>query len=507
MSSSSALQLSTILGPIVSAPNPTTTAIAVPTPQVILDRSNFMLWRSLTVPNFAGAGLHGHLDGTAAPPEKTITQGTGDAATSVTNPEYATWWTRDQRVLGLLLGSIGPDIAQQMIGKSTAASVWAAIHTMFGAQTRANVRHIRRQFQALRRTDSAGVYMDQVKVLADQMAAAGAKLSDEEIIDQMLTGLGPEFNPVAASMLRDTEEVSLTSFYSHVLSYEGLRAQQSQAPEEWVTSANAASRFGSYNNPSQPRSYYPPSNQGTGGRPPAPYTQQGQGSGSRPNSGGGGDRRQYDGSNRTGGNDSRNNDYNRNGGNGRNGNGRGKNRPRCQICYYWGHEARECRNRFNPEFQPRSANAASTSSSDVPPPWLMDSGATEHLTSQLERLQVHDRYDGKDQVQVANGAVLDRRESDLRFLADGETEEESDGSLLLRRLHPEEEEEKEEEEEEDDTSSDEPPAKRLSPTGNLGDRRPTAGTREDEDNEGPPAAAETTTSPPVAARDEGSDGP
>jgi hypothetical protein len=112
MSSSSALQLSTILGPTVSAPNPITTAIAVPTPQVILDRSNFMLWRSLTVPNFAGAGLHGHLDGTAAPPEKTITQGTGDAATSVTNPEYATWWTRDQRVLGLLLGSIGPDIAQ-----------------------------------------------------------------------------------------------------------------------------------------------------------------------------------------------------------------------------------------------------------------------------------------------------------------------------------------------------------------------------------------------------------
>ena len=36
----------------------------------------------------------------------------------------------------------------------------------------------------------------------------------------------------------------------------------------------------------------------------------------------------------------------------------------------------------------------------------MDSGATDHLTSDLERLHVHARYGGKDQVQVANGAGL-----------------------------------------------------------------------------------------------------
>ena len=36
----------------------------------------------------------------------------------------------------------------------------------------------------------------------------------------------------------------------------------------------------------------------------------------------------------------------------------------------------------------------------------MDTGATDHFTNQLERLHVHDRYGGKDQVQVANGAGL-----------------------------------------------------------------------------------------------------
>lgn len=36
----------------------------------------------------------------------------------------------------------------------------------------------------------------------------------------------------------------------------------------------------------------------------------------------------------------------------------------------------------------------------------MDSGATDHLTSDLERLQVRERYGGQDQVQVANGSGL-----------------------------------------------------------------------------------------------------
>jgi hypothetical protein len=56
-------------------------------------------------------------------------------------------------------------------------------------------------------------------------------------------------------------------FYSHVLSYEALRAQQAQAPDEWVSLVNAASRPGSFSTSGQVRPYYPLANQGTGGRP------------------------------------------------------------------------------------------------------------------------------------------------------------------------------------------------------------------------------------------------
>jgi histone deacetylase 1/2 len=110
-----------------------------------------MMWKGLTVPTLAGAGLHSHLDGTAAAPTQTIKEGTSDAAVDIPNPEYSRWWVTDQRVLSFLLGSMEPVITCQLIGCTSAMDVWAAVHRLYSAQSRANVHHVRRQLQSLRK--------------------------------------------------------------------------------------------------------------------------------------------------------------------------------------------------------------------------------------------------------------------------------------------------------------------------------------------------------------------
>jgi hypothetical protein len=107
-------------------------------------------------------------------------------------------------------------------------------------------------------------------------------------------------------------------------------------------------------------------------------------------------------------------------------------------------------------------------------------------------------------------------ESDLRFLADGETEEESDDNRFSWDDFSSFEEE-EEEEEEDDTSSDEPPAKRFCPwPGNLSDfDSDDDADEEDEDNEGPAGGRGSSDDESAGSSadsgddgdDEGSDGP
>jgi hypothetical protein len=80
---------------IISVPN-ASTIVGLSTSSSVsvrLDAHNFMLWKGL--PALAGAGLHGHLDGTAAAPATTIKEGTGDAAVDVPNPKYSHWWVTD----------------------------------------------------------------------------------------------------------------------------------------------------------------------------------------------------------------------------------------------------------------------------------------------------------------------------------------------------------------------------------------------------------------------------
>lgn len=137
---------------------------------------------------------------------------------------------------------------------------------MHGAQSRANIRHIRRLLQGTRKEEmSAAAYMHKMKGFADAMAAAGALVSDDELVDHILTGLGSAYNSIAANYTVGDKAVSYSDFYSHVLSFEALQAQQVQA-EGWSSSVNVVMR---------PNPVYPGG--GTTYRPYGNDGQQGQG--------------------------------------------------------------------------------------------------------------------------------------------------------------------------------------------------------------------------------------
>jgi hypothetical protein len=55
---------------------------------------------------------------------------------------------------------------------------------------------------------------------------------------------------------------------------------------------------------------------------------------------------------------------------------------------------------------PCSTIVATTSSYQVDPKWYTDMVEMNHITSDLDRLAVRNRYNGQDTVQVGNGAGL-----------------------------------------------------------------------------------------------------
>jgi hypothetical protein len=72
-----------------------------------------------------------------------------------------------------------------------------------------------------------------------------------------------------------------------------------------------------------------------------------------------------------------------------------------------GHIVATCWYRFDEDFVPDNRMAAMASSLPTGPNWYLDSGATNHITGELEALTMHEKYSGNDQVQAVNDAGMD----------------------------------------------------------------------------------------------------
>jgi hypothetical protein len=84
-------------------------------------------------------------------------------------------------------------------------------------------------------------------------------------------------------------------------------------------------------------------------------------------------------------------------------------RPQCQVCLKIGHTAATCWYRFDEDYVPeqRTATAALNSYSGCNNNWYTDSGATDHITGELDKLTMQEAYTGPDQIHTTNGAGME----------------------------------------------------------------------------------------------------
>jgi hypothetical protein len=80
---------------------------------------------------------------------------------------------------------------------------------------------------------------------------------------------------------------------------------------------------------------------------------------------------------------------------------------RCQVCFKEGHSATSCWHRFDVDYVPDDKNANSANHVyGVDSNWYTDTGATDHITSELDKLVIHDKYNGSDPIRTASGAGM-----------------------------------------------------------------------------------------------------
>ncbi|XP_019087286.1 PREDICTED: uncharacterized protein LOC104727565 [Camelina sativa] len=331
-----------------------------------LTPTNFLMWRRQVLAFLACYNLAGYVDGTGViPPHSSVTNGV-----TTPNGDYALWKRQDQLLYSALLGAISISIQPLLSKAETAADIWATLSTTYAYPSHGHVQQLRQQLKHwIKGTKSIAEYFQGFTTRFDQLAHLRKPVEHESQVEFILEGLPDDYKTVVDQIEGRDSVPSLLEVHEKLLNFETKLAAKAAATPLLPATANAATYRGHNNNSRQhDKSFSRNNNNGW-----SPNQS------SRPHY----SPRLYQG--------------------------------KCQICGLHGHSARRCSQLQLPQaaygsnptsvpWQPRAHLATA-------PPynagnWIMDSGATHHLTSDLNNLALHQPYTGGEEVTTADGSGM-----------------------------------------------------------------------------------------------------
>ncbi|KAH9766800.1 retrovirus-related pol polyprotein from transposon RE1 [Citrus sinensis] len=410
------------------------------TTPIKLDRSNYLIWKSQILSSVRANELESVLDGSRICPDQFLssTQGNSTVA-SRENPQFAVWRKQDQMLLSWLLSSISVKILSLVVNSKTSYELWSSLEQQFGSKTAAKKVHFKMMLNNLKKGSMTMTeYFSKLKSVTDELAIAGSPVSSLDFITHLISGLGQPYYPVVVYIEANVLKMSINEAYSMLLTHEArLESNQSNAFKE-VKQNYAANLAHAGNNQKKINNQGGWNNNNQGGWNGNTRNKTGfnNWNGNFTNRGG------FDpGRGQNAGRGQWNNNWNGNQGRGNfasaagnfsggfpggfNGFGRGGGRGSivCQICFKHNHTAADCKDRFNRNFvlnfsvqgnflgQNQTSRAAfmATSEGVADQGWYLDSGATHHLTNNVENLAEGKPYFGSQLLPIHKGyKCLDR---------------------------------------------------------------------------------------------------
>jgi gag-polypeptide of LTR copia-type len=317
------------------------------------------------------------------------------------NPAFQRWHQQDQLILAWIFNSISPSLLVQVINCDTSHQLWQKLHQLHTSQSLARVLELKMQLQMTKKGASSCMqYLQQMTSIVDCLRSIGSDISEQDLVLYTLQGLGTDFDTFVTAISMRSGSLTMVELHSLLLSHEAhLKASLTSILASSVNLANSSdgssmppvSAFYAGTTCSR-SSYVPPVSQS----PVSDYHS-----------------RSF---------------YSRGRGSSR-GRGRGRfsgytsDKPQCQICHKKGHTATKCYHRFDLAFfdSVPATNVSSPHPSHLTQPhhallaepagtptksWFLDSGATTHVTNDLNNLSSSSVYTGRDQVHMGNGSGL-----------------------------------------------------------------------------------------------------
>lgn len=323
-----------------------------------LSSLNYFSWKAQFTALFFGLDLIGYIDGSLpCPPATTTTDG------KITpNPAHMLWLRQDQLILHAIFASLTETVIPLVSSARSSFDAWSRLHRLYGKRSHQHIIHLKDKLQTVTRgSRSVQEFLLQIKTISDELTVLGSPPSDADLLLYCTRGLGPAYKEVIAALHTRDTIVPFEELYSKLVDHETflhhVESKNNEPPPPTVNLAKTPhpSNF----RPS--KKSYPSSAPGILPTPPHP---------------------------------SRDNKTSN------------SNPIICQYCEKRGHDAKHCFKLF-PHLRPNrpSVNHVTTTSPQNHN-WILDSGASHHVTSNLSNLSLHHPYEGPDDIVIGDGSGL-----------------------------------------------------------------------------------------------------
>ncbi|KAI0516541.1 hypothetical protein KFK09_009218 [Dendrobium nobile] len=184
-----------------------------------LTTENYSIWRLQLFQHFSANGYGEHLTGQAeCPPESE-------------ESAHSRWVLIDRNLVSALLSTISPSILPYVIMLRTSHDVWTTLEHRLQPKNRSRVIQLKNELHQIQMRDRTMLqYLDQIKKLVDNIAAAGSTVDTEDIVLYILNGLPATYNSFKTAIRTSLQPINLDELYS-LLSSEEINLQHQQFQE------------------------------------------------------------------------------------------------------------------------------------------------------------------------------------------------------------------------------------------------------------------------------------